>query len=165
MASTPEQKRQKGYAKITIPTGASTRIVKVWGTIGTLEFLGFQPEVSALLAQNGVDRVTQRKAHRRCRWLGDVVKTGVKQNQALQILYPSRRGAALPGSPVRIVNMDQKTASGARVKYTVQVDGDIGIFIAWMTEHPLSFNMKIIGPKGSPYEGMIPKAGTPSGGA
>lgn len=150
---------QSSYAEISVGTGPAASTVKVWGKIGTLTYLGFTPSVSGELKDNGVDRIVTRKGHRRSRWLGDFVKSAVKENQALSIVYPSKRGSSLPGRPVKIVNMDAETASGARPQYSVQIEGDLGAFIEYIAGKGFAFNAKVIGPKGSSYQGVIAKAG------
>lgn len=147
---------QTSYAEISVGTGPAAETVKVWGKIGTLTFLGFTPEVSGELGTNGVDRVLTRKGHRRSRWLGDLIKVGVQANQAISQIYPSRRGSAVPGRPVKIVNLNSNTASGGYKTYTVQVDGNIGSFIEYLSNNPLPFEAKVIGPTGARYIGTIP---------
>lgn len=149
---------QTSYAEISIGTGPAAETIKVWGKIGTLTFLGLTPAVSPQLGQNGVDRLVNRKGHRRSRWLGDIVKVGVQPNQAISQIYPSRRGSAVPGKPVKIVNLNSNTSSGAYKAYTVQVDGNIGSFIEYLDENRLPFEAKVIGPTGARYIGTLPPA-------
>lgn len=158
MTSSALAMNSTSYAKINIGIGPAAREIKVWGKIGNLLALGLTPEQSGILGENGEDRLVTRKAHRRARWLGDIVKSGVRSNQALSVIYPSRRGSALPGKPVKIIDLNSETAAGNRRTVQVQVDGDIGQFIEYLTEHPLSFDAKVVGPRGSRYMGIIPKA-------
>jgi hypothetical protein len=148
----------KSYAKLVVGTGPAAETVKVWGTVGTLIFLGMIPEVDGLLGASGKDKVVTRKNHKRSRWLGDRIKSTVTGGQAIYQIYPSRRGSALPGSPVKIVDLTNKTASGNRPQYTVQVDGNIGSFIEWWCDQLHPFEAKIIGPTGARYFGVTEKA-------
>lgn len=164
MADSALAMNQSTYALISNGEGPAASTIKVWGKIGNLLALGLTPEVSANLEENGETRVLTRKGHRRSRWLGDWVGAGVASNQAISLLYPSRRGSALPGTPIKVVNMEQNTPSGARKTIQVQVQGDIGGFIQHLTDNPLDFDCKIIGKTGNPYQGIIPKAGGGGGG-
>jgi hypothetical protein len=161
MALTPEEQKKmvKTHAIASVGTGLTKRDCKVWGTTGTLEFLGLTPEESGELKTNGVDRSVTRKAHKRSRWLGDRVGSSVKENTAECFLYPSRRGTALPGEPVQIINLDQKTSGGQHVRYTLQVEGRIGTFIDWWCTKSHTFNSKVVGKEGNLYVGIVPKAG------
>jgi hypothetical protein len=157
MAITPQQQAKlgKSYAEITSGIGPAAGTIRVWGTIGTLEYIGLEVETSGLLGANGVDKQVTRKAHSRSRWLGDRVGSSVNANNATLSLYPSRRGSALPGTPIKIVNLDQKVPSGGFRSYTVNVDGDIGQFITWYCDTPHPFNSKIKGKSGNAYTGIV----------
>jgi hypothetical protein len=161
MALTPAEQAKlvKSYAIASIGTGPTLQEVRVWGSIGTLEFLGLTPEDSAELKANGVDRSVTRKSHKRSRWLGDRLGSSVKENSAQVFLYPSRRGTALPGEPIKIINLDQRTDGGAHKRYTVQVDGSIGTFIDWWCKQTHSFNSRIVGKEGNLYVGTVSKGG------
>lgn len=161
MALTPAEQAKlvKSYAIASIGAGPTLEEVRVWGSIGTLEFLGLVPEDSPDLKVNGVDRSTTRKAHKRSRWLGDRLGSSIKENTALVFLYPSRRGTALPGEPIKIINLDEKTEGGANKRYTVQVDGSIGTFISWWCSKTHTFNSKIVGKEGNLYVGTVSKGG------
>jgi len=146
----------KTYAEVSVGVAPFAQTVRVWGSVGTLTYLGMSPETNGLLADAGIDRTTTRKAHKRSRWLGDRNGSSINENTATTFLYPSRKGSALPGTPVKILNMNARTPSGGRKAYTVQVDGPIGTFVSWLTDHPRPFPMKIVGKTGNSYSGIIP---------
>jgi hypothetical protein len=161
MALTPTEQANlvKTYAIAKVGTGLTERSCKVWGSIGLLKFLGLDPVDVADLKTNGKDRSVTRKAHKRSRWLGDRTGSTIPSNSAEVFLYPSRRGNALPGTPVQIVNLDERTKSGAHRKYTVQLDGKIANFIEWWVSKTHTYNSRIIGKTGNPYTGIVAKAG------
>jgi hypothetical protein len=145
---TPEQRLKLEKGRVTLGIGAES--VKVYGTIGTLEHFGWVPDAGALdLAQTGVTRTVARAAHSRSRWLGDSAGSSVASNTATVKFYPSRRGNALPGTPIKLRNI----ATG--LDWTVQVDGEIGNFIAYLLSNRPPFDLKVIGKRGNPYDGVI----------
>jgi len=151
-----QAKLVKTYATVSIGTAPAVQSVKVWGTVGLLQFLGMTPVQSGTLADNGLDRTVTRRSHNRSRWLGDRTGSSVNGNTATQFVYPSRKGNAVPGTPIKIVNLSQKVPTGGFRKYTLSVEGDIGTFIAWYTSHAPAFPSKIIGKTGNAYVGTIP---------
>jgi hypothetical protein len=145
---TPEQRLKLAKGRVTFGIGPEQ--VRVYGTIGTLEHFGWVPDSGALdLAQTGVTRTVQRAAHSRSRWLGDAGGVAVRGSSATIKFYPSSRGNALPGSPVKLKNL----VTG--LEWTVQVDGEIGNFIAYLLANRPPFDMQVIGKRGNPYDGVI----------
>lgn len=145
---TPEQRLK--LRKGTVTLGIAPSEVKVHGTIGTLEHFGWTPDGGSIdLSQAGETRVVQRAAHSRSRWLGDSGGAGVSASSATVKFYPSRRGNALPGTPVRLRNL----VTG--LDWTVQIQGEIGDFIAYMLSNRPPFDMQVIGKRGNPYNAPI----------
>lgn len=145
---TPEERLKLLKGKVTLGIGANE--VRVYGTVGTLEHFGWTPESGSLdLAQTGVTRVVTRAAHSRSRWLGDGGGPSIPEVTATTKFYPSKRGNALPGTPVKLKNM----VTG--LDWTVQVDGEIGDFIAYLLANRPPFDMQVIGKRGNTYSGII----------
>lgn len=132
--------------------------IRLYGKRGTLQHFGlpvFNP--AGDLGQAGVDKLLNRVAHRRSRWLGDTVKSGVRGNDAVAFLYPSRRGRALPGVPIVLENLSTMK------KWTLQLDGQIGVLIAYWTQNRPPFDVQLYGKTGNRYSDPIRATVTPPG--
>lgn len=144
----PLQRIEFAHATATITHSGKT--IRLIGRRATLTHFGFEPDDATNdLGSNGEDKLIERKAHRRSRWLGDIVKSGVKANQALTFLYPSHRGSALPGVPIVMENLTTKR------KWTMQLDGEIGVLIAYMSDNRPPFDVQLWGKTGNPYDEPI----------
>lgn len=141
-----KEKLRKGSSELTF--GGKT--VRVWGTVGTLEHFGFPvDDATADLASAGISKAVQREGGKRSRWLGDTTGTAFEGGTAVSFLYPSKRGTALAGVPVKLTNVATGKTS------TVQVDGPIGVLIAWLGENRTGFDLKISGKTGNPYTSVM----------
>jgi hypothetical protein len=145
---TPAQRAKLRKGKATIEgAGAS---VDVWGTIGTLEYFGFPVDESGSdLSLMGISRSVSRAAGKRSRWLGDTQGVSVGASTANVAFYPSRRGNALPGTPVQLANL----TTGE--KWTVQVNGPMGAFIDWLDSNRPGFDMQVYGKTGNRYSAPL----------
>lgn len=155
MALTEAQKAKLRKAKATLSTLNGS--VTVHGSIGNLEYLGMTPDSGGgELAMMGVSRSVVRRAGKRSRWLGDTAGVSVSGSTANVQFYPSHHGQALPGVPVKVVNMESTYSdTGAPISAQVQVDGPIGVLIEWFTEHRRPFPIQLYGKTGNAYSGLI----------
>lgn len=162
MASlTPEQSAKLVHVakKVTSVAGDFT----IHGQLAAFEYFNWIPDVAtATLALNGVDRAVSRPAGKRSRWLGDTVGTNYAGTTAQVSFYPSKIGNAVPGSPIRIVNLDATNPITGNFPTTVfNISGNIGSFIAWYTDNAPAFQTKVYSKSGHPYFGT--QAATPVG--
>lgn len=145
---TAEQRLMNAQTVATLNVMGSS--VKVYGKRGVLLHFGITPDAeTGSLGSAGVLRSATRGAHKRSRWLGDTVGTSVSQNTASAYFYPSRRGNAIPGSPIVLQNL----TTGK--KWTVQLSGEIGVFVAWLTSRTRDFDIQLYGKTGNPYKEPI----------
>lgn len=162
MAMPPLTNEQKlkaswGVASLSTTIAGKTKEARVIGRIGVLEHFGFTPDVAELdLYQKGVDRDVTRRATRRSRHLGDIVKTGVSGTSFKASFYPSRRGIALAGEPIVLENVTTQK------RWTVQLDGPLEVLIAKLDSLPGTFNIKVWTKSGARMDGEIVRV--PSGG-
>jgi hypothetical protein len=158
MALSPAEKLL--LRKVSSTNGSGDTKFTAWGSKGTLQFLGFDIDASDSLATSGISKTVSRPATRKARWLGDTTKTRPSGGGDSNIAYyPSKRGSALPGTPVKIVNLDVvQGPNNTNPRYTIQIQGRIDAFIQYLIANPLPFNAKLIGKSGNPYKGILAKA-------
>ena len=146
MALTLTNEQRELFSKASATFEMNGKTAKVYGVRGVLEYFGFELDnTSGDLAASGVDKVISRRSHRRSRWLGDIIKSGVTANTATAFLYPSRRGNALPGVPIKLENIQTGR------KWTVQLDGEIGVLIAYLSDGSRPFDIQLYGKTGNRY--------------
>lgn len=156
MALTAEQKAKLVKTSATITFAGQT--CTVTGSLGNLEWLGLTANINSNdMGVRGESRVVTRRGGRRSRWLGDLLKSGFGGSTAEVAFYPSSRGLALAGTPITIVNTrDFYAGTTNRISATVQLDGPIGCFNAYMNANELSFPIQIYGKTGNKYKGLVP---------
>jgi hypothetical protein len=146
LTPTQREKARKGFAKIPW----QGKEIKVWGTIGTLEYFGFEPEPGSVdIDLSGISRTVSRPAGKRSRWLGDSNGVAFKASTSNQAFYPSRRGVALPGAPVTLEVVETGDT------WTLNVDGPIGGFISYLGNNRPGFDVQIRGKTGNRYIGVL----------
>jgi hypothetical protein len=158
---TDAQRKERQFVTKTVTQLGTT--FKIHGRKGTMEYLGIVPDVASDdLAAAGISKTIQRPGGRRARWLGDTEGAPYAASTAKLMLYPTAGGNAIPGVPLRIVNLDETDpATGINPEGTVSIEGPRGAFVAWLANNPPSFTCKVYSASGKPYKGVIKPDGTP----
>ncbi len=145
---TPAQKAMLRKGSFTgIGAGKTFRL---WGTLGTLDYFGFSIDENPTdLEGAGISRSVTRAAGKRSRWLGDSVKQSVAAHTANVAFYPSRRGTALPGSPIVFEDLTNKE------RWTLNLEGDIGSLVAYLTNNRPPVDVQLYGKTGNRYVAPI----------
>ena len=156
MALTTAEKAKLKKVSATLTVGERT--CRVYGSLGNIEWLGLTPDLATNdMGIRGESRVVTRRGGRRSRWLGDILKNGFGGSTAEVMFYPSSRGLAMTGTPSTLVNTrDFYPGTEQRISATVQLDGPIGVFNAYMNSHELEFPIQIYGKTGNKYKGEVP---------
>lgn len=150
MAFNPTDEQRLLMRKGTVTLGSGSSTLKVHGTIGTLAYFGWEVDAGSIdLSMAGESRSVKRASHKRSRWLGDQGGPQVDENTAQVKFYPSRRGTALSGDPIKIRNI----STGE--DWTVQLQGEIGDFIQYMLNNRPPFDIQLIGRNGNAYTAPI----------
>lgn len=156
MTTLNDQQRAK-LKHVTKTVSNLGQTFKIHGRLGTFEYLGLVPDIASTdLAASGISRTVQRPGGRRSRWLGDSEGVQVTSNSANVRFYPSRDGNAIPGTPIRIENLDvTDEQTGNHPSGTLSIEGPIGGFLAFLAQNRPPFRVQIYGPSGRPYRGVL----------
>lgn len=154
----PQRAKLAHVSKTEIGAG---KIFKITGNLAAFEYFGWIPDAEgATMALNGIDRTVTRPAGKRSRWLGDTVGTSYGASNANVSFYPSKRGNATPGEPIRIANIDEvNPITGEFYSATFSISGPIGAFLAWYIDNPPSFDSQVYSKSGKAYIGTVDAAG------
>lgn len=145
---TPTEREKMSLATCTL--SSSLGKAKIYAKKATLQMFGFQPDSRIEdLSESGKTLNVRRRAHTRARWLGDTTGTPVKESNATIAWYPSRRGTALPGDKMLLMNMTTGKA------YPIHVVGESGNVLTHLIENRNTFAVRVWSKGGSKYEDEI----------
>lgn len=150
MTLTNTDRLQMSHRFVAFGTGNASG--KLWGMKANIEWLGLTPSAAGGdLALSGVDLVVSVGGYRRARYLGDTTGAAVGSKTVIKRLYPTQRGNALPGDPIKIRNVEAwyDLAKTQPVEHTFSLEGDWGSFIEFMAANRASFDMRLWSPTGA----------------